>query len=241
MGPEALAQVLRPLTECFDEADYPDLLVGLDRADDAAVLRLDDERALVVTTDFFTPIVDDPVDYGAIAAANSLSDVYAMGGRPLLCLNVMALPEDLPVEVQADIDDRDLLGIGTPVNIELPDGTDVAGEVFAVGAVPVIVPAQGNQPAQSYVEVTIALADPVDAVWTGADVDVEVVAELAEDVLTVPVSALLALVEGGYAVEVIQPDGTTTLVAVETGMFSDGYVEITGEGLTDGLSVVVPR
>ena len=104
-----------------------------------------------------------------------------------------------------------------------------------------IVPAQSNQPSQSYVEVTIALADPVDAVWTGADVDVEVVAELAEDVLTVPVSALLALVEGGYAVEVIQPDGTTTLVAVETGMFSDGYVEITGEELTEGLSVVVPR
>ncbi len=145
------------------------------------------------------------------------------------------------VEVQAEIDDRDLLDVGTPVDIELPDGTEVAGEVSKVGAVPVIVPAQGSQPAQSYVEVTIALADPVDPIWTGADVDVEVVAELAEDVLTVPVSALLALVEGGYAVEVVQPDGTTNLVGVETGMFSDGYVEITGDGLSDGLTVVVPE
>ena len=65
-------------------------------------------------------------------------------------------------------------------------------------------------------------------------------AELVEDALTVPVTALLALVEGGYAIEVVQPDGTTTLVAVETGMFSDGFVEITGDGLFDGLSVVVP-
>ena len=145
------------------------------------------------------------------------------------------------VEVQADIDDRDLLDAGTPVSIELPDGTDVVGEVIAVGAVPVIVPAQGNQPAESYVEVTIALAEPVDAIWTGADVDVEATSKLAEDVLTVPVTALLALVEGGYAVEVVQADGTTTLVGVTTGMFSDGYVEIAGDGLSDGLRVVVPR
>lgn len=103
MGPEALAQVLRPLAELFDEADHPDLLAGLGQADDAAVLRLDGERALVLTTDFFTPIVDDPYAYGAIAATNSLSDVYAMGARPLLCLNIMALPEDLPAEVQLEI------------------------------------------------------------------------------------------------------------------------------------------
>jgi len=57
---------------------YPDLLVGLDKPDDAAVWRLDAQRALVVTTDFFTPVVDDPYDYGSIAAANSISDIYAM-------------------------------------------------------------------------------------------------------------------------------------------------------------------
>jgi selenide,water dikinase len=95
--------VLRPIMNVFQSADYPDLLVGLGEPDDAAVWRLDDQRALVVTTDFFTPVVDDPYDYGAIAAANSLSDVYAMGGRPFLALNVAALPPDLPSEVLGEI------------------------------------------------------------------------------------------------------------------------------------------
>jgi selenide,water dikinase len=78
-------------------------LVGLDGADDAAVWRLDEERALVVTTDFFTPVVDTPYEYGAIAAANSLSDIYAMGGVPFLALNIAALPPDLPVEISGEI------------------------------------------------------------------------------------------------------------------------------------------
>jgi selenide,water dikinase len=77
--------------------------VGLREPDDAAVWRLDDERAIVITTDFFTPVVDDAYDYGAIAAANSLSDVYAMGGRPFLALNVAALPDNLPSEISSEI------------------------------------------------------------------------------------------------------------------------------------------
>jgi selenide,water dikinase len=80
-------------------ADAEDLLVGLDPADDAAVYRLDDERALVFTVDFFPPIVDDPADFGAIAATNALNDVFAMGGVPLLALSVTAFPEELPVEL----------------------------------------------------------------------------------------------------------------------------------------------
>jgi len=78
-------------------------LVGLREPDDAAVWRLDEERAIVVTTDFFTPVVDDAYDYGSIAAANSLSDVYAMGGQPFLALNVAALPDNLPPEVSSEI------------------------------------------------------------------------------------------------------------------------------------------
>src|SRR5512142_3359792 len=73
-------------------------MVGLTSPDDAAVWRLDESRSLVVTTDFFTPIVDDAYDYGAIAAANSLSDIYAMGGQPFLALNIAALPDDWPAE-----------------------------------------------------------------------------------------------------------------------------------------------
>lgn len=77
--------------------------MGLREPDDAAVWRLDEERAIVVTTDFFTPVVDDAYDYGSIAAANSLSDVYAMGGKPFLALNVAALPDNLPNEISSEI------------------------------------------------------------------------------------------------------------------------------------------
>lgn len=91
--------MLRPIQNIFSPGDYPDLLVGLGEPDDAAVWRLEDGRALVATTDFFTPVVDDPYDFGAIAAANALSDIYAMGGKPFLALNVAALPPDLPAEI----------------------------------------------------------------------------------------------------------------------------------------------
>jgi selenide,water dikinase len=80
-----------------------DLLVGLAEGDDAAVWRLDEQRALVLTTDFFTPIVDDPATWGRIAAANALSDVYAMGGRPVIALNLTAWPMDLDIELLAQV------------------------------------------------------------------------------------------------------------------------------------------
>ena len=94
---------MRQLAEDFPQDEYPDLIIGLGRPDDAAVYRLDDERVLIQTTDFFTPIVDDPWLYGAIAAANSMSDVYAMGGEVRVCLNIAGFPEDLPAEVIVEI------------------------------------------------------------------------------------------------------------------------------------------
>jgi selenide,water dikinase len=90
---------LEELLRGFVPAEAENLLVGLDPADDAAVYRLDDDRALVFTIDFFPPIVDDPAEFGAIAATNALNDVFAMGGKPLLALSVAALPEELPTEV----------------------------------------------------------------------------------------------------------------------------------------------
>ncbi len=95
--------MLRPIGQIYNPRDYPDLLVGLELPDDAAVWRLDERRALVMTTDFFTPVVDDAYDYGAIAAANSVSDVYAMGGKPFLALNIAAMPTNLPVEITSEI------------------------------------------------------------------------------------------------------------------------------------------
>src|SRR3972149_3573087 len=81
----------------------PNLLVGLDARDDATVYRLNDEQAVVLSVDFFAPLVDDPYAFGAIAAANAMSDVYAMGGEVLLALNVAAFPEDMAPDIVAKI------------------------------------------------------------------------------------------------------------------------------------------
>jgi selenide, water dikinase len=94
---------LEELLRGFVPVEAENLLVGLAPADDAAVYRLDDERALIFTLDFFPPVVDDPADYGAIAATNALNDVFAMGGTPLLALSIAAFPEELPVEMLAAI------------------------------------------------------------------------------------------------------------------------------------------
>ena len=103
LSPADLRTVLGLVRGTEAPAD-PDLLVGFDTADDAAVYRLRDDLAIVVTTDFFTPIVDDPYDWGRIGATNALSDVYAMGGAPLLALNLVGWPRDgLPFELLARV------------------------------------------------------------------------------------------------------------------------------------------
>lgn len=91
--------MLQPLQHRFIPSDFPDLLVGLGAPDDAAVYRLNAEQAIIQTADFFAPVVDEPYWFGAIAAANALSDVYAMGGEPLFALNLCAFPEDLEPDV----------------------------------------------------------------------------------------------------------------------------------------------
>ena len=105
LSPDDLRTVLG-LVRGLTPPDDPNLIVGLDTADDAAVYRVRDDLAIVLTTDFFTPIVDDPYDWGRIAATNALSDVYAMGGAPLLALNLVAWPrEGLPFELLARVID----------------------------------------------------------------------------------------------------------------------------------------
>lgn len=118
MGPEALAQVLRSLTT---QTAPPQLLVGLTAADDAAVYRVNDQQAIISTADFFPPVVDDPYSFGAIAAANALSDVYAMGGQVLMAINLVAWPDNLDPGILSEI---------------LRGGTDIvaqAGGVIAGG------------------------------------------------------------------------------------------------------------
>lgn len=116
MGPEALAQVLRPLT--FHAAP-PELLVGLHAIDDAAVYRVNDQQAIISTADFFPPVVDDPYAFGAIAAANALSDVYAMGGQVLMAINLVAWPDNVDYALLSEI---------------LRGGADVVAEAGAVVA-----------------------------------------------------------------------------------------------------------
>lgn len=97
-GAKVGAGVLAKLLQDIKVHQDPNLLVGFDKSDDASVYRISDALALVQTVDFFPPIADDPYLFGQIAATNALSDVYAMGGEPKLCLNIMAVPESMPME-----------------------------------------------------------------------------------------------------------------------------------------------
>jgi len=99
IGPETLSEILGKLPEMKDRA----LLVGTESSDDAAVYKLTEDIALIETLDFFTPVVDDPYTFGQIAAANSLSDIYAMGGEPKVALNIVCFPACLPIDVLSDI------------------------------------------------------------------------------------------------------------------------------------------
>jgi selenide, water dikinase len=140
---------LEELLAGFVPAAPDDLLVGLSPADDAAVYKLDDERALVFTTDFFPPLVDDPALFGAIAATNALNDIFAMGGRPLLALSVAAFPEELPLEsVRAVLD-------------AAAAKVDEAGAVLAGGHT-----IRDDEP--KYGLAAIGLAHP-DALWRKSD------------------------------------------------------------------------
>ena len=102
-GAKVGAGTLAKLLEGIRVHEDPNLLVGFDRSDDASVYKLSEDLALVQTVDFFPPIADDPYLFGQIAAANALSDVYAMGGEPRLCLNIMAVPKDMPAEAVHDL------------------------------------------------------------------------------------------------------------------------------------------
>lgn len=141
------------------------------------------------------------------------------------------------VSVQLSAADQGLLVVGDAVTVELPDGSETSGTVAEVGTV-----AQaGQEGGAPFFNVTIVLDETAAAVGLDeAPVEVAVVTDSAEDVLAVPVTALLALAEGGYAVEVVAEDGSTSLVAAEPGLFADGFVEVTGEGLQEGMEVVIP-
>jgi hypothetical protein len=165
----------------------------------------------------------------------SLGDAAQPGAADLLTYTGL----DKVVTVEVDLDDQELVVVGGPVAITLPDGTEASGTITDSETV---VQEGDGQDAESttILEVTVAADDT--AVFDGLDqaaVDVGFAGASVEDVLTVPVEALLGLAEGGYGVETW--DGATgEVIAVDTGLFADGFVEVTGEGLEEGVSVVVP-
>ncbi|MBO3735147.1 peptidoglycan-binding protein [Glycomyces niveus] len=144
------------------------------------------------------------------------------------------------VTVEVELEDQELVAVGAAVAITLPDGTEATGTVADAATLVSEEDAQSGTEATTYLEVTVEADDP--AVFDGLDqaaVDVGFAGDTAEDVLTVPVEALLGLSGGGYGLE-IATGSATEVIAVETGLFADGTVEVSGEGLEAGMAVVVP-
>jgi hypothetical protein len=194
-----------------------------------ADLEVDDDGVVDLGRVVFLPtavrVADLVLDVGGVVAA----------GSPVL----QTSSTQRQVQVWLDADRQDLLDIGDRVDVELPDERRTTGTVAEVGDV---VTTLGTGPeARRVIEVTIRLDDAsVVGDLNEAPVDVEVVSEEATDVLALPVDALLALAEGGYAVQVPDADGTSRFVAVDIGAFADGLVEVTGD-IAEGDLVLVPR
>ena len=221
-------------------------LVDLDYADDSAfsVDGVFDEQTLVAVLLWQADIgahTDGVVNLGEVV----------FRAEPIRVGNVLATPGEAVqngapifessasftfVTVELPTDDQDLVAVGDAVVVELPDGATAAATVTEIGTV-----AQATQGGGSFFEMTVTLDDPTAALGLDeAPVDVEVVSDSAPAVLAVPVTALLALSEGGYAVEVVTEGGSRILIGVEPGLFADGRVEVVGDGLADGMLVVVP-
>ena len=154
------------------------------------------------------------------------------GGTPIMSTSVSATF----VTVELSTDDQDLVTVGDAVVVVLPNGTREPASVTEIGTV-----VQANQGGDTFFEMTVTLDDPDAAPGLDeAPVDVEIIGDSASNVLAVPVTALIALAEGGYAVEIVAEDGTTLLVAVDPGLFADGTVEVASDGLQAGHLVVIP-
>jgi peptidoglycan hydrolase-like protein with peptidoglycan-binding domain len=171
----------------------------------------------------------EPIRVGAtpIAAGDQLRD-----GMPILSASSNATN----VSVDLSTDDQDLVDVGDDVVVILPDESREPGVVSEIGTV-----VQANQQGATFFEMSVTLINAEAAPGLDeAPVDVEIVSDRADNVLVVPVTALLALSEGGYAVEVVTEDGSIVLVAVDPGLFADGFVEVSSDLLTEGMEVVVP-
>jgi selenide, water dikinase len=153
---------LLPLLGMLPPVDDPRVLVGSATADDAAVYRLSDDVALVLTTDFFTPIVDDPYTFGQVAAANALSDVYAMGGKPLVALSLVGFPETLETPILARILNG-AVEVATAAGISIVGGHTIKSEepIFGLAVVGTIHPDKVLTNAGAQVGDALVLSKPI--------------------------------------------------------------------------------
>ncbi len=171
---------------------------------------------------------------GPLGGSDQLSSIGTTVGSNTPVLGITAA--DIVVKVNLPADDQGLVAVGDTVIVVLPGNEEVPATVDSVATV-----ATFTQQGDAIFEVVISLDDPSAAAGLDeAPVDVDVVADSVSGVVAVPVSALVALAEGGYAVEVQQGDGSTVLVAVEPGFYADGLVEVTETQVTPGMTVVVP-
>lgn len=168
------------------------------------------------------------------ALRSDVGDVVAPG-MPVLYIT----STDQVVSLQAAVDDRDRFVVDTEVTVLPPGGGEVAGTVRATAVVEAAAESPEEADAESILQVEVALAEPAPAEFVGASVEVIVAVDERADVLMVPVSALLALTEGGYGLEVVADDGTTSIVPVDTGLFADGKVQVEGEDIGEGTVVGV--
>ncbi|MBL8447067.1 MAG: selenide, water dikinase SelD [Zoogloeaceae bacterium] len=215
----------------------PELLVGTETADDAAVYRLNDDQALVATTDFFTPIVDDPYDFGRIAATNALSDVFAMGGRPILALALVGMPLDkLPAEVIGRILEggaRVCRDAGIP--IAGGHSIDVLEPIYGLVGLGLVHPAQVKRNASARAGDCLILTKPLgigilSAALKKGVLSPEAYAEMLQWTTTLNAAGTaLAALDGvhamtdvtgfglaGHLLEICRGSGLTARVAVET-------------------------
>lgn len=245
---------------------WRDLSVSSEDGPDIAVLEqalidlgITDESSLTVDEDFTSATAAAVADLRELVGLSegegmALGDVVylpgsvrvaganlAVGERVQAGTSVLTVtaPERI-VTVDLDAGDQGLIAEGETVEVELPDGIGVQGTVTYVSPVAEARTSSGQGATTSYViPVEITLAGGGEA-FDEAPVDITVTSAIATGVLAVPVEALLALAEGGYALEVVQTTGSTTLVAVTIGEFSDGWVAVEGENITEGLEVVTP-
>ena len=182
---------------------------------------------------------------GAIRVSQVLSPTGNQVQLGSAVLNATGTAREVAIDLNTA--DQSLADLGDTVVVTLPDGTETDGEITSVGSVATGGSSAtgglggGEQATEATIPVAVTLDKPSLAKqWDSAPVDVALEADRANDVLTVPITALLALAEGGYAVEVVADDGSRTLVGVDTGLFAESRVEVTGAGLSAGTVVVVP-